>query len=255
MRTTEQQQEASGKKAGPRTTVVCNRPRIIAGYARSLTKVVHVEIQRYALFLDREAVIHRRWGVAGPKTSRAARRQADETMERMLAEAHKQKLWHGSLVYGLFAAQCTRQGLAVLHPGTGEELTRLVFAPAFARQLADRYQGDRFYVAPEVATAGAEAVEQARRLGEQGQAQEQFLLQGLNAELADALARYGQSRMPKLPGWRRTARYTPGYPIWPDLSELGKIFTLLRPERIGVTLSEDYQMTPEDSAAALVMPE
>jgi 5-methyltetrahydrofolate--homocysteine methyltransferase len=144
--------------------------------------------------------------------------------------------------------------LAVLHPGTGQELTRLRFAPSFTRRLSRQHGSARFHVALQVVTTGGRAAEEGRALAEQGRVHDQFLLHGLGAELTEVLAGYSQARLPKLPGWRKIARFSPGYPVWPDLSEQQKIFTLLRPERIGVTLTESFQMVPEYSTSAIVLP-
>ncbi|MES4792627.1 MAG: hypothetical protein C4321_06225, partial [Chloroflexota bacterium] len=48
-------------------------------------------------------------------------------------------------------------------------------------------------------------------------------------------------------------RYSWGYPACPDLEEQVKMAILLRPERIGVELSETHQWHPEQTTAALVV--
>jgi len=133
-------------------------------------------------------------------------------------------------------------------------LTRLQFTPAFARRLLRQHGSARFHIAIQVVTTGARAAEEGRKLAEQGRVHDQFLLHGLGAELTEVLAKYCQDRLPKLPGWRKTVRYSPGYPVWPDLSEQQKVFTLLRPERIGVLLTENLQMVPEYSTSAVILP-
>ena len=95
---------------------------------------------------------------------------------------------------------------------------------------------------------------ESRELSRQDRIHDQFLLHGLSAELTEALAEYGQRRLPKLPGWSKTVRYSPGYPVWPDLSEQKKIFALLRPQRIGVRLAPSFQMVPEYSTSAIILP-
>lgn len=51
----------------------------------------------------------------------------------------------------------------------------------------------------------------------------------------------------------RGSRYSFGYPACPDLEDRAKLVTLLRPERIGVKLSEELQLHPEQSTDALVV--
>ena len=50
----------------------------------------------------------------------------------------------------------------------------------------------------------------------------------------------------------RGARYSFGYPACPDLTEQTKVVQLLEPSRIGVELSEEYQLHPEQSTTAIV---
>jgi len=231
-----------------------NQPRIDAGFARALTRIVHVQLRRYAPFIDRERLFRRRWRMLGPRPKRAARLEAEQHLDRLLDNAEESGLWHGVYVYGLFSARVEGGLLFVLHPGTGQELARLQFSPTFARRLARRQGKGRFPVALQVVTTGVRAPEQNRKPAGRGEVHEEFLRHGLGAELTEVLAAFCQARLPKLPNWKKTARYSPGYPVWPDLAEQQKLFALLRPERIGVTLTENFQMVPEYSTSAIVLP-
>jgi methionine synthase I (cobalamin-dependent) len=51
----------------------------------------------------------------------------------------------------------------------------------------------------------------------------------------------------------RGCRYAFGYPACPDLEDRAKVMRLLRPERIGVMLSEEFQLAPEQSTDALIV--
>ena len=51
----------------------------------------------------------------------------------------------------------------------------------------------------------------------------------------------------------RGARFSFGYPACPNLEDRAKLVELLRPERIGVTLSEEFQLHPEQSTDAIVV--
>jgi 5-methyltetrahydrofolate--homocysteine methyltransferase len=234
--------------------VIWNRPRVLDGYARSLTKIIHADIRRYSPLLDQAALFRKRWRMLGPKPTRADRLEAGQTLDRMLDVGHGRRIWHGALVYGLYEARVAGSELIMLHPGTDAELTRLAFAPAFALRLRRKHGEARFHVALQVVTTGGAPALKARELGRQGRVHDQFLLHGLSAELTEALAEYCQRRLPKLPGWSKTVRYSPGYPVWPDLSEQQKIFALLRPQRIGVRLTQSFQMVPEYSTSAIVLP-
>ena len=51
----------------------------------------------------------------------------------------------------------------------------------------------------------------------------------------------------------RGSRYSFGYPACPDVEQQEGLVELLRPERIGVTLSEEFQLHPEQSTSALIV--
>jgi 5-methyltetrahydrofolate--homocysteine methyltransferase len=254
MRETKTSRGTTYKETEPGPAVVWNRPRVVAGYARALTKIVQLDIRRYAPLVDRDKLFRKRWRMVGPRPTRAARLDAGRTLDRLFAAGCRYRLWHGTLVYGLFAARIQGRELLLLHTGTSQELTRLEFAPGFARRLSRRHRSARFHAALQVVTLGARTAEEARKLAERGQVHDEFLLHGLSAELTEALAEYGQLRLPRLPGWRKTARYSPGHPVWPDRSEQRKVFTLLRPERIGVTLTKAFKLVPEFSTSDVVLP-
>ena len=47
-------------------------------------------------------------------------------------------------------------------------------------------------------------------------------------------------------------RYSFGYPACPDLEQQTLLFELLKPERVGVQLSEEFQLHPEQSTSAII---
>ena len=49
-------------------------------------------------------------------------------------------------------------------------------------------------------------------------------------------------------------RYSPGYAACPDLSMNRQIFDLLKPENFDITLSETFQIDPEQSTVAIIVP-
>jgi 5-methyltetrahydrofolate--homocysteine methyltransferase len=51
----------------------------------------------------------------------------------------------------------------------------------------------------------------------------------------------------------RGSRYSFGYPACPNLEDQAKLFELIQPERIGVSLSEEFQLEPEQSTSAIIV--
>ena len=51
----------------------------------------------------------------------------------------------------------------------------------------------------------------------------------------------------------RGSRYSWGYPACPDLEDQAEVAELLDVGRIGMTVSEEYQLHPEQSTSAIVV--
>jgi 5-methyltetrahydrofolate--homocysteine methyltransferase len=98
--------------------------------------------------------------------------------------------------------------------------------------------------------------------------QQYLLLHGLGVEMAEALAEFWHRRIREELGiggedaptvkelfdqGYRGSRYSFGYPACPNLEDHAQLFELLAPERIGVKLSEEFQLHPEQSTSAIVV--
>ncbi|HEV8163172.1 MAG TPA: vitamin B12 dependent-methionine synthase activation domain-containing protein, partial [Actinomycetota bacterium] len=128
--------------------------------------------------------------------------------------------------------------------------------------------GERDVVGFHVVTMGTAASEATAKLFADNRYREYLELHGVTVEMAEALAELWHKRIREELGIAgddatdmrelfdqgyRGSRYSFGYPACPDLEEQTKIFELLRPERIGVELSEEYQLHPEQSTSAIIV--
>jgi 5-methyltetrahydrofolate--homocysteine methyltransferase len=119
-----------------------------------------------------------------------------------------------------------------------------------------------------VVTMGLAASEATARLFADNRYREYLELHGVTVEMAEALAEYWHQRIRQELGIAgddaadmedlfdqgyRGSRYSFGYPACPDLEEQTKLFELLKPERIGVELSEEFQLHPEQSTSAIIV--
>jgi 5-methyltetrahydrofolate--homocysteine methyltransferase len=92
-------------------------------------------------------------------------------------------------------------------------------------------------------------------------------LHGLSVQLTEALAEHWHARIRAELGFGkedasllpeildqgyRGSRYSFGYPACPDLAQQVQLCELLEPERIGVELSEEFQLHPEQSTSAII---
>jgi cobalamin-dependent methionine synthase I len=120
----------------------------------------------------------------------------------------------------------------------------------------------------QIVTMGERATEYANELFSAGSYADYLYFHGLSVESAEALAEYWHRSMRVELGIAgedasdirrlfsqgyRGSRYSFGYPACPNLEDQAKLFTMLRPERIGVALSEEFMLEPEQSTSAIVV--
>ncbi|HUF85644.1 MAG TPA: methionine synthase, partial [Acidimicrobiia bacterium] len=150
----------------------------------------------------------------------------------------------------------------------------------FPRQKKDRFlcisdffrsveSGDPDYAAFHVVTIGERATERERELFAADKYQEYLLTHGLSVEMTEALAELWHLRIrqewgfadedgPTLAGLFRQqyrgSRYSWGYPACPDLDDQAKLDDLLDLSSIGLKLTEEFQLEPEQSTSAIIVP-
>lgn len=122
-------------------------------------------------------------------------------------------------------------------------------------------------VAFHVVTVGETASTFAHELFNKGEFRDYLFFHGLSVESAEALAEYWHKIVRTELGFAgndapdikslfsqgyQGSRYSFGYPACPNLEDQQQLFTLLRPERIGVHLTEEFQLVPEQSTSAIV---
>ena len=119
----------------------------------------------------------------------------------------------------------------------------------------------------QLVTAGARIDEVTAKLFAEDRYRDYYELNGLVMQLTEALAEFWHARIRSELGFAaedpadpaglfrleyRGARFSLGYPACPDMEDRRKVVELLRPERMGVELSEELQLHPEQSTDAFV---
>ena len=182
-----------------------------------------------------------------------------------------------AVVWGYFPVNADGDDLVVWHDDNRRaERTRF----RFPRQSKDRFlcisdffrpadSGERDYAAFQVVTIGSLASEREKELFAADRYQDYLLLHGLSVEMAEALAEHWHRRIREEWGFAsedgptvqglfrqqyRGSRYSWGYPACPDLEDQAKVVDLLEAGRIGVTVTEEYHLVPEQSTSAIVVP-
>jgi 5-methyltetrahydrofolate--homocysteine methyltransferase len=107
----------------------------------------------------------------------------------------------------------------------------------------------------QIVTMGRKVDDLTEELQRQGDYSRSYYIHGLGVSLAEALAELSNRIIRQGLGLTGThgKRYSWGYPACPDLDEHAKLFSILPAEQIGVTLTEAFQLVPEQSTAAIVV--
>jgi len=243
-----------------------------------------IPLADYAAYLDERALFMGQWGLKPTRGGNGAsyeelvetegRPRLRMWLERMQTEG----LLEAAVVYGYFRCVSSGNDLIVLGPDGKAEAERF----SFPRQRRDRRlcladffkpqgSGERTQtdvVALQLATMGPRVSLATGELFAKNAYREYLELHGLSVQLTEALAEYWHARIrlelgiadadpEDLDGFfkvsYRGARYSFGYPACPDLADRAKMVRLLEPSRIGVELSEEMQLHPEQSTDAIVV--
>ncbi|MGW2446813.1 methionine synthase [Streptomyces sp. NPDC001675] len=245
------------------------------------TRVIKgIQLKEYASWLDEGALFKGQWGLKqaragdGPTYEELVETEGRPRLRGLLDRLQTDNLLEAAVVYGYFPCVSKDDDLIILDE-RGNERTRFTF-PRQRRGrrlcLADFFRpeesGETDVVGFQVVTVGSRIGEQTARLFEANAYRDYLELHGLSVQLAEALAEYWHARVRAELGFGgedpaamedmfalkyRGARFSLGYGACPDLEDRAKIAELLRPERIGVQLSEEFQLHPEQSTDAIVI--
>ncbi|MFE3514405.1 methionine synthase [Streptomyces sp. NPDC059166] len=245
------------------------------------TRVVKgIQLKEYASWLDEGALFKGQWGLKqaragdGPSYEELVEREGRPRLRGWLDKLHTENLLEAAVVYGYFPCVSKGDDLILLHED-GSERTRFTF-PRQRRGrrlcLADFFRpeesGETDVIGLQVVTVGSRIGGATAELFEANSYRDYLELHGLSVQLAEALAEYWHARVRGELGFAgedpsdvedmfalkyRGARFSLGYGACPDLEDRAKISELLEPERIGVKLSEEFQLHPEQSTDAIVI--
>ena len=201
---------------------------------------------------------------------------ARPVFDRLCKQCKDEKILRPQVVYGFFPANSDGDDLAVFDPtDRTREIERFKFPRQGARErlcISDFFRGvatgEKDVLGLHCVTVGTEASHRAKQLFERNEYSEYLFLHGFAVECAEALAEMWHKRMRAELGFGhedsseirklftqnyRGSRYSFGYPACPDMSDQEKLFRLLKPERIGCILTENWQIVPEQSTSAIIV--
>jgi 5-methyltetrahydrofolate--homocysteine methyltransferase len=234
----------------------------------------------YSKMLDERALFIGQWGLKGGKSDyeEMVVNEARPRLRALLDSAQSGSWLKPSVVYGYFPCQSNRNSLIIYdHTKLPEKVEIASFD--FPRQRRDRRLciSDFFkdvnspeidIIAMQVVTMGDRISEVAQEFFSKNNYREYLEIHGLSVQLTEALAEYWHARIREelaigledrvdikgiLDQGYRGSRYSFGYPACPDLEQQVLLCNLLNVERIGVTLSEEFQLHPEQSTSAIIV--
>jgi 5-methyltetrahydrofolate--homocysteine methyltransferase len=241
-----------------------------------------IALADYTGWLDERALFLGQWGLRGarggdgPSYEELVETEGRPRLRDLLARVQAEGIVQAAVVHGYFPAVSKGDDLIVLDPGSGTERCRFTFP----RQRRDRHlclsdffraqdSGETDVVAFQVVTMGTHVSEVTGELFARNAYRDYLELHGLSVQLTEALAEMWHARIRAELGFGeqdsgdlqamlskqayRGSRYSFGYPACPNVEDQAQVQELLEWERIGVHLSEESMLVPEQSTAALVV--
>jgi 5-methyltetrahydrofolate--homocysteine methyltransferase len=240
-----------------------------------------ISLDEIASYINETALFRNQWQFRPDKS----RKETDDefrvrlrpTLRDELSKALSENLLVPAAVWGYFPVSSEGNDLVVWTDDNRRD-ERLRFR--FPRQRKDRRlciadffrsveSGEPDYAAFHVVTMGERATLRERELFEANRYQDYLLLHGLSVEMTEALAELWHRRIredwgfadedgPTLQGLFRQqyrgSRYSWGYPACPDLEDQVLVDELLDLSSIGLKITEEFQLEPEQSTSAIVVP-
>jgi 5-methyltetrahydrofolate--homocysteine methyltransferase len=247
------------------------------------TRVVKgIALADYAAMLDERALFLGQWGLRGarggqgPSYEELVETEGRPRLRYWLDRFATEQVLESAVVYGYFPAFSAGNDLHVL-TSSGDPAATFTFPRQRQGRrlcLADFFSPSRDVVALQLVTVGHAISEYAQKLFAANAYRDYLEVHGLSVQLTEALAEYWHARVraelvlpsgatvgsfdpPDLAGILRTdyrgCRYAFGYPACPELADRAKIVSLLDAGRIGVELSEEYQLHPEQATDAIIV--
>jgi 5-methyltetrahydrofolate--homocysteine methyltransferase len=263
------------------------RRRVTAGEAVPVppfwgARVVEAAPKAVVPFINERSLYQFQWGFRKQGRSLEdflgwAKQELRPVLRRMLALAEEQRILRPQAIYGYW--KCAGQGndLILFEEDGITEACRFTLPRQpkqdgeciadFVRDVEDG-PGARDVIGLQVVTVGQKASDIAREWFEGNRYQDYLYLHGLSVEMAEAMAEYVHKRIRAELGYAgeddrdmdkmlsqsyRGGRYSFGYPACPRLEDQAPLLKLLDAERIGVSISDEWQLHPEQSTSAIVL--
>ena len=243
-------------------------------------RIVEATPKAIVPFLNERSLYQFQWGFRKQGRSLEdflgwAKQELRPIMRRMLTLCEEQDILKPQAIYGYWKAAGQGNDLILFDEDGARELARFTLprqpredGECIADFVPDVDDAARGVIGLQVVTVGQKPSDLAREWFEGNRYQDYLYLHGLSVEMAEAMAEYTHKRIRAELGFAaeddremermlaqgyRGSRYSFGYPACPRLEDQAPILSLLGAERIGISLSDEHQLHPEQSTSALVI--
>ncbi len=207
------------------------------------------------------------WGGRGKSIEeykKLVKEEFQPQLELLKSEVIKNNLLTPKIIYTYIPCQADKNSLILFDP---DHQDKKIAQFTFPRQNKEPYlclsdyfndvsSGIKDLIAIQVVTVGSKVTEICEELNEKGNYTKAYYLHGLAVQTAEALAEYNhQNLLSELKLLvDQGKRYSFGYPACPDLEDQKTIMSIMPVEKeIGVTLTDAYQLIPEQSTSAIII--
>ncbi len=236
-----------------------------------------IPLDEIAAYLNLTALFRNQWGFrpAAGEDDAGFKARIQAVLRQQLDKAKQSDVLVPQVVYGHFAASSEGDDLVVYKDESrSAEWMRFTFPRqskppwlCIADFFRPRSSDEEDFASFMLVTMGPKVSEETARLFAGDHYQEYLFLHGLGVEMTEALAEYWHRRIreelgfadqdgPSLTGLFRQqyrgGRYSWGYPACPELEDNAKVVELLSADRIGVSVSDGFQLVPEQTTDAIV---
>ena len=244
------------------------------------SRVIEAPTKAVVPFLNERSLYQFQWGFRKQGKSLDdflgwAKQELRPVMRRMLSIVETDQILKPQAAYGYWKAAGQGNDLIVFEQDGQTELCRFTLprqpkedGECIADFFRDVDDAERDVIGLQAVTVGQKASDVARVWFEENRYQDYLYLHGLSVEIAEAMAEYTHKRIRAELGYAgeddrdmdrmlaqsyRGSRYSFGYPACPTLEDQVPLLRLLGADRIGVSLSDEWQLHPEQSTSAIVV--
>lgn len=242
--------------------------------------IEHVPLKTLVTYLNERMLYQLQWGYRKDGKSfeefkEWAKKELRPVLDRILQIAAKEEILRPQAVYGYWKAAADGDDVILFAENGTSEVARFSL-PRQAKEdgeciadfLRDVNDGERDVLGLQIVTMGQHCAEVAREWFAENRYQDYLYLHGLSVEMTEAMAEYVHARIRAELGYGaedsrdkekllqqayRGSRYSFGYPACPNLADQEQLLKLLDAGRIGVEMSDEHQLHPEQSTSAIVL--